>query len=115
MATPPSFNTVFTSLKSSVEHGQVGVDFAQSLVVDDEQCIDVLRHFFHAVEGLVDFTGTFEAERNRDDADGENFEFLGNLGDDGCCARAGSTTHSGDDEGHARAVAEHFADVVARF
>ena len=99
-------------LAKGIENGQVGIDLAQALVVDDEECVDVLRHLFHAIEGLVDFLWTFEAEGNGDDTHGEDAKLLRHFGNDWCSTRSGATTHTSGDERHARSIAEHIANVV---
>ena len=102
-------------LSEGIEKREFGVDFAQSLVVDDEQGVDVLRHLLHAVECLVNLAVAFEAEGDGDDAHGEDAHLLRLLCDDGCCAGASATAHAGGDEGHARAIVEHVVDVLQAF
>ena len=102
-------------LAEGIEEGEVGVDLAQPLVVDDEQGIDVLRHLLHAVESLVNLAVALESEGDGDDAHGEDAHLLRHLSDDGGCAGAGAAAHAGGDEGHAGAVAEHILDLVEAF
>ena len=91
------------------EHGEVGVDFTQTFVVDDEQGVDLLGYFLDAVERLVDFLVTLEQEGDGDDAHGEDVHGLGLAGNDGSCTRAGAAAHAGCDEDHLGAVVEHLA------
>ena len=72
----------------------------------------MLGHLLNAVEGLVYLLGALEAERNGDDAHGENVHVLAGLGNDGRGTRTGAAAHAGGDEGHLGAVVEHAADVV---
>ena len=99
-------------LGKGVEQGEFRIDFAQALIVDDEQGIYVFRHLLHAVEGLIDLLVALEAERNRDDAHGEDVQLLAHTGYHGSGPRACAATHTGRDESHLGAVVEHVLDVV---
>ena len=67
----------------------------------------MLRHLFHAVEGLVNLLLAFETEGDGDDTYSEDAQFFRHAGDDGSSTGAGATTHAGGDERHLRAVVEH--------
>ena len=72
----------------------------------------MLRHLVYAVESLVDLLLALEAERDGNDAYREDVEFLRHTGDNRRSTRTCSAAHSGGDEGHLRAVAEHRLDIV---
>ena len=63
-------------LAESCHEREVGIDLTQTLVVDDEQCVNVFCHLLDAVECLVNLLGTLEAEGYGDDADGEDAHLL---------------------------------------
>ena len=46
-------------LSEGVEHRQVCIYLAQTLIVDDQQCVYVLCQFLYTVEGFVDFLFAF--------------------------------------------------------
>ena len=94
---------------------EVGIDFTEALVVDDEQGIDVLGHLLYAVERLVNLLGTLEAEGDGDDTYGKDAHLLGDACDDRSSTSTRAAAHAGGDEGHARAVAQHGFDVVEAF
>ena len=102
-------------LSESIEHGQLGIDLAQAFIIDNQQGIHVFRHLFHAVEGLVDLLRSFETEGNGDDTHREDAHLLGDAGNDGGCTSARAATHTGGDEGHLRAVAEHVLHILNAF
>ncbi len=93
-------------LVESIEYAHLGVNFAQSLVVDYEQRIHVLCHLLNPIESLVDLACALEAERDGDDAHREDAHVLANAGYHGSCASARATAHARRDERHARAVVE---------
>ena len=100
------------SLAKGVEHGELRIDLAQALVVDDQQGVHMLVHLLDTVERLVNLTVTLEAEGNGDDTNSKDAHLLGHTGDDRCCTRSCTATHAGCDEGHAGAVVEHLLNVV---
>ena len=63
-------------LSEGIEYGQLRIDFAKALIVDDQQGVHMLRHLLYAVEGLIDFLRSFEAEGDGDNADGQDTEFF---------------------------------------
>ena len=79
---------------------QVGIDLAQTFVVDYQQSVHVLAHLFHAVERLQDFFLAFKQERDGNDSYRQDIFLLGNPGNyrGGSCS--GSPTHSGGDKYH---------------
>ena len=91
-------------LAEGIEHGELGVDGTQTLVVDDEQGVDMLRHLLHAVERLVDLAVALEAERYGHDAHGEDAKLLGDACYDGRCTCACAASHASCDERHLGAV-----------
>ena len=96
-------------LAEGIEHGELGIYLAQPLVVDYEQCVDVLRHLLYSVESLVDFALALEAEGYGNDAHGQYLEFLRHASYHGRSSRSRSAAHAGSDEGHLGAVVEHIA------
>ena len=99
----------------SRKYVEIGIDFAQTLVVDNEEGIYVLGNFLHAVEGLVYLTIAFKEEGDGDDADGQDAHILCFACNDGCSARTCSATHTSGNKDHLRTVVEHFADVFHTF
>ena len=98
-------------LVERVVHGQLAVYLAQLFIVDDQQGIYVLADFLYAIQCLVYLLVALPAERDGDDADGQDIHFLGGLCNDGCGTRTGTTAHSGSDEYHLGAVVQHILDV----
>ena len=94
------------------EDVELGVDFAEALVVDDEQGIDVLRYLLYAVEGLVNLLVALEDKGYGDDAHGQNAHAFGLACHDGCGTGACATAHAGGDEDHLGAIVEHAAYVL---
>ena len=78
--------------------------------------ISVSTHFCSSAMpdlGDAQATLTFEVERLRHDADGENAHFARDLRDHRRRARAGAAAHAGGDEAHMRA-GQMLADFFAR-
>ena len=100
------------SASESVEDSKFGIDFTKTLVVDDEECIDVFGHFFNSVECLVNLAVALEAEGDSNDTYGKDAEFFGYPCDDGGGTCSCSTTHTCGDERHLGTVVEHIGDVV---
>ena len=86
-------------------------DPEQVLVRDDEQRVDMLLQLDDAGLGIAHAALALEMERLGDDADREDAELLGGLGDHGRGAGAGAAAHAGGDEHHMRAV-QVIADLV---
>ena len=99
----------------SVVYGEFAIYFAQFLVVDNQQGIHMLADFFHAVQCLVYLLVALPTERDGDDTDSQDVHFFGGLCNDGRCTRTCTTTHSGGDEDHFRAVVQHGLDVFDTF
>ena len=99
------------SLTKSGCQREVGINLTKPLVIDDEECVDMLRHLLNTVEGLVYLLGPFEAEGNRHDANGQYAHLFGDTRNDRCCTSAGSSTHTGCNKRHPGTVAEHGLDV----
>ena len=79
---------------------EVAVDFAEFVVVDDNQRIDVLAEALDALLGLAKAHVAFKSKRSGDDANGEDSEFARGFGDDRGGSRTGSATHARGDEHH---------------
>ena len=105
----------FVGFAEGIEHGEFGINLAQTFVVDNEQCVDVLAHFFNSVECLVDFLYTLPAEWYSDDAYREDVFLFCHLGNDRRCTSSSTATHTGSDKHHLGAVAEHGSDIFGRF
>ena len=69
-------------------------------------------HLLHTVECLIDLSVTLETEGDGDDTHRQDTQFLRDTGDDRGSTGTCATTHTGGDEGHAGAVAEHAADIL---
>ena len=63
-------------LAEGIEHGELWINLAQTLIVDHQQGVDMLLHLLYAVEGLVDLTVAFETEGDGDDTNGQNTQLL---------------------------------------
>ena len=79
---------------------EVAVDFAEFVVVDNNQRIDVLAKALNALLCLAKAHVAFKSKRSGDDADSEDSEFARGFGDDGSGSRTGSATHARGDEHH---------------
>ena len=75
----------------------------------------MLRYFFHAIQGLIDFLVTLKKERYGYDANGQDVHGLGLTGNNRCSTGSGSATHSGCDKHHLGAIVQHVADVLNAF
>ena len=102
-------------LSEGIEYCEVWINLAETLVVDNQQRIYVLRHLFYTIQCLVDLLRTFEAERNGYDTNGKDSEFLAHSCDDRRSTGSGTTTHSGSDESHLGAVVQHVLDLLQGF
>ena len=102
-------------LSKGIHYTDVGIYIAQAFVVDNQQGIYMLAHFFHSVKSLVDFLVSFEQERNGHDTYGQDFHVLSRFGNDRSCTGSGSTTHTSRDECHAASVVQHILDVFNTF
>ena len=71
----------------------------------------MLRHLLDTVERLVNLAVAFKAERNGHYTNGQDAHLLGDAGNDRCCTRTGAATHTGGNERHAGAVAQHALDI----
>ena len=70
----------------------------------------MLGHFFDTVESLVDLALAFKTERNGHDTYGEYAQLLADTSNDWSGTSTSSATHSGSDECHLSAVAQHLLD-----
>ena len=93
-------------------HAQVGIDFAELLVVDDQQGIDVLTDLLYAVQGLVNLLVPLPAERDGHDADSQDVHLLGYAGNGGCGTCACASSHASGDEDHLGAIAQHLLNLL---
>ena len=99
----------------SRENVEVGIYFAQTLVVDDEEGIYVFGDFLHAIEGLVNFAISLKEEGNSDDADRQDAHVFGFACNNRCGTCACTAAHAGCNEDHLRSVVEHLADFLHAF
>ena len=101
------------SLTETIEQTQLWINLAETFVVDDEQCIDMLCHLFNAIQRLIYLLSSLETERNGNDTHGENTQFLADTCDDRCCTSTRTTTHTSGDKCHLRTIVEHLLDILA--
>ena len=87
-------------LHEALLESEVAVDFAELVVVDDDQRIDVLAKALDALLGLAKAHVALKREGGCDDSDGEDSEFARGLGDDGSGSSTGSAAHARGDEHH---------------
>ncbi len=83
----------------------------QPVVGDDDEGVDLGAQRVDAGVGLDAAALALEAERSRDDADGERAELPSDLRHDGRAAGAGAAALAGGDEDHVGAL-EHLFDVL---
>ena len=98
-----------------VGHGEVGIDVAQPLVVDDQQRVHLLGEGVHAVERLVDARHKFEEERNGHHADSEDAALACLAGNNRRRAGARAAAHASSDEDHLRLLVQHRAHGLDAF
>ena len=99
-------------LGKSIDDGEVGIDFAQTFVVDDQQGIHILDHTFHTIQRLIDLGHTLKDKGNGDDAHREDIGFAGATGHHRTSACARTSSHTGSNEDHASAIVEHVLDFL---
>ena len=87
-------------------------DLQQAVVRDHEQRVDLGRELLDALLGLLGALLALEAERPRDDADGQRAELACELRDHGRGARAGAAALARGHEHHVRAL-ERLLELVA--
>ena len=87
---------------------QIGINVAQTVVVDHKHCVDICLQAFRSVDSAGYLADAFEEERNRDDTYGQDFFLLGYAGNHGSAAGSGAATHAGGDEHHLHVVGEEF-------
>lgn len=77
-----------------LERRVVRDDLQQAVVGDDNEGVDHGAEGLDGLQGLLHAAAALEAEGLGDHAHGEGPGLAGNLGDDGCSARACATTHT---------------------
>ena len=87
--------------------------FEQLFVQHDDQRVDLGDQVVDALVGDPHLAAAFVVERLGDDADGQDAEFLGDLGHDRRGAGAGALAHAGGDEHHVGAL-QRGTDVATR-
>ena len=93
-------------------HRRIVTHFLFELVVENhDQAVDLLLEVFDACLGLAHAAGTFEFKGLRDHCNGQNAEFLGNLGNYGSRAGTRAAAHAGRDKQKMRAF-ERFTNLV---
>ena len=98
-------------LAECVVEVKVGIYLGEALVVDYQQCVDILLHLISSVKSLEYFLLALKQERNGDNANGEHSMLARNAGHNRCCARACAATHAGCDKGHLGVVFKKVANV----
>jgi hypothetical protein len=86
-------------------------DLEQTVVRDDDERVDLFAQVLDAGLSLLRAPTTFEAERARDDSDGERAELVRDLADDRRSAGACAASLARGDEDHVRAL-ESLLDLV---
>src|SRR5664280_3038326 len=95
-----------------VEHADRAItDREESVVGDDDECVDLLAQAGDTGLSLVGATTALEGEGPGHDTDGERADGLGDLGYDGCPTSTGATPLSGCHEDHVSAL-EHFFNLL---
>ena len=95
-----------------VDDGEFGVDVDETLVVDDEQGVDLLGQCVESVERLVDLAFALEEEGDGDDAHGEDALGACFAGNDGRGSGARASAHTRRDEDHVGVGVERPADFL---
>ena len=86
-----------------VDHARLLLDdLEQTIVRDGDERVDLVDELGDALLGEEPPLGALEAERLRDDGDGEGADVLGDLGDDRGGSGAGPAAHAGGHEHHVR-------------
>ena len=88
-------------------------DLEEPVVLDHDQRVDAVAEVLDPDLRLLRPAPALEAERPRDDADGQRLELTAELGHDRRRARAGATALAGGDEDHVGAL-ERLLQLVAR-
>ena len=98
-------------LLEGVNDGDVLVgDLQEAVVGDDDEGVDFLAQRLDTVLGLGRAAASLEGEGTGDHTDGQRADALGQTGDNGGCAGAGTASLARGDEDHVRAV-ESLADL----
>ena len=88
-------------------------DLEEPVVLDHDQRVDAVAEVLDSDLGLLRAPPALEAERPRDDADGQRLELAAELGHDGRRAGARAAALTGGDEDHVGAL-ERLLQLVAR-
>ena len=94
--------------------GLLGDDLLEAVVGDGDERVDLVAQQLGRLLGVETATGALPRERLGHDADGQGTHVARDLGDDGCGAGAGPTTHAGGDEDHV-GVTEGVGDLLGVF
>ena len=97
-------------LAEGVAEVEVGVNVDEAIVVDHEKGIAPLFDGLYTFERHEDLLLAFELERDCDNADGEDAEFVGDLCHDGRSTGTCSATHTCGNEDHLGAIGQSLAD-----
>ena len=95
-------------------HGLVADDGEQLLIGDDNERVNDITECANTLYCARHAVFAFEIEGLGDDCNGENTEFLCNLGNDGSCAGTGTAAHAGSYEQKIR-TAYSFGQRIAAF
>ena len=95
------------SFGKSFDDCEVLVNLTQTFVVDDQQCVNILAHLLHTIQGLVNLLVTFPTERNGHNTNCKDTHVLGSLGNERSSTSTCTTSHTSRDEGHLRTIREH--------
>ena len=96
-----------------VEGIKVLVYLFEFLVVDDENSVHMLRQFCDTGKGFANFLRSFEGKRNGNNTNSKDIHFLCYFGDNRTCSGASTTTHSGSDKEHLRAIVQSIVNTIA--
>ena len=63
-------------LAKGIENSEIRIYLAQTLIVDDKQGINMLRHFLNTIKSLINLSVALKPERNSDNSHRKNTHLL---------------------------------------
>jgi hypothetical protein len=95
-----------------IDNAKVGIEFDETLVVDDKHGIYIFLHLFKTYQGSLYLALPFEFKGQGDNAYGKQTPGFGFAGNDRGCTGAGSTAQASCDKHHSGVAAKRVDDFI---